>query len=96
MNDQQRNRFAELLQKQKQKSEKQKRHWLEAELLNIFDIRQDVFCLSKTEEELIMDEFVSAFPVTEWGRMDWKQIKNKCFIENGQTNLIMDVGGSRA
>jgi len=66
-----------LLHIQKMRTEEKERIRLEAELLNLFDILDDVLPLSKEDEEFIMDEFVHVFPVTEWGRVDWIKVESK-------------------
>lgn len=80
-----------LLHIQKMKTEEKQRARLEAELLELFDIRDDVLPLSKEDEELIMDEFVHVFPVTEWGRVDWSKVESKVSFEDEDIDSIKDV-----
>jgi hypothetical protein len=91
MNEQQKARLAMLLQKQKQKIEEQDRMRSEAEVLNCFDRREDVFILTKEDGDLIMDEFVKVFPIAEWGRVDWDRVQNKVRIEDWTMESIQDV-----
>lgn len=80
-----------LLQIQKTRMEEKQRARLEAELLDLFDIQDDVLPLSKEDEDLIMDEFVHVFPITEWGRVDWSKVVNKVCIEDDDIDLIKDA-----
>lgn len=80
-----------LLHIQKMRTEEKERARLEAELLDLFDIRDDVFPLAKEDAERIMDEFVQVFPITEWGRIDWSKVERKESIEDEDIDLIKDV-----
>ncbi|SFC39147.1 hypothetical protein SAMN05443252_103192 [Bacillus sp. OV322] len=91
MNEQQKAKLARLLHVQKQKAEEQERMRLVAEVLNSFDIRDDVFPLTKEDGDLIMNEFVQTFPIAEWGRIDWEKVKNKVKIKDWNTGSIKDV-----
>lgn len=73
------------------RTEEKQRARLEVELLELFDIRDDVMLLSKADEELIMDEFVHAFPISEWGRIDWSNVDRKERIENEEIDLVKDI-----
>ncbi|WP_043930657.1 CDI toxin immunity protein [Bacillus sp. EB01] len=91
MNEQQKARLAMLLQKQKQKIEELDRMRSEAEVLNCFDRREDVFPLTKEEGDQIMDEFVQMFPVAWWGRIDWEKMKNKVKVDDWTPEAISNV-----
>lgn len=89
--EEQKDKLERLLKIQKMKAEEKERIRLEDELLDSFDIRDDVFPLTKKEADFIMDEFVQFFPITEWGRIDWGKVDGKVNIKDEDTDLIKDV-----